>query len=360
LLEREIIDNGGWMGFDRFMQRALNEPGLGYYAAPSTKLGAAGDFTTAPELGDLLAECLAQFFRPILERMSDPAILELGAGTGRLALDLLQALAAAGLEQLRYEILETSSDLGQRQRETLAPVAGRVNWLDRLPLQGCERIVLCNEVADALPVVRFEKRDGQIFPLGVAHAEGRFHWQIGAFDSALAGAVAAIERARGAAFSNGYRSEICLLLAPWVASLAQGIGDGGLLVVDYGLPARDYYRSDRNDGTLLCYFRQRALSDPFRWPGLQDISAWIDFSRLAAAGRAAGLELAGFTTQGQFLLETMAALPGTILESMTPRTISAAKTMILPGEMGERFKLMWLTRGGTHGGLSGRDFRSWL
>jgi SAM-dependent MidA family methyltransferase len=101
LLEREIIDNGGWMGFDRFMQRALNEPGLGYYAAPSTKLGAAGDFTTAPELGDLLAECLAQFFRPILERMSDPAILELGAGTGRLALDLLQALAAAGLEQLR-------------------------------------------------------------------------------------------------------------------------------------------------------------------------------------------------------------------------------------------------------------------
>ena len=355
----EIDSSGGWMRFDRYMQLVLYEPGLGYYSGGAEKLGPAGDFTTAPELGHLLADSLADFFEPLLKGMPAPRLLELGAGTGKLAARLLDQLAARGIGDLDYLILETSADLRARQQRRLAG-RGRVRWLNALPQQPCECIVFGNEVADALPVVTFVKQAGQALPLGVAVVDGRLAWCPGAPDPALDGAVAGIERALGQPLPDGYRSEVCLMLPAWLASIAACIRRGGLLLIDYGLALRDYYHPDRREGSLICYFRHRAHADPFALPGLQDISAWVDFSACATAAVTAGLRIDGFTTQSQFLMESLAGRGPAALAGLSPAAQSAARTLLLPGEMGERFKLIWLTRGIAERPLPGRDFRSWL
>jgi SAM-dependent MidA family methyltransferase len=243
-----------------------------------------------------------------------------------------------------------------------------VRWLERLPDAPADRIVLANEVADALPVVRFVREGTAVRPLGVKATRGRalaghapaLEIAPGPHDAALAQEVAMLEQALGYALPDGYRSEVCLLLTPWIASLAATVRTGGLLLIDYGMARADYYRPERRDGTLICHYRQRAHDDPLFWPGLQDISAWVDFSRLAEAATAAGLSVAGYTTQAQFLLESIARDPALAERQPTPQAASALQTLILPGEMGERFKLIWLTRGQDPEGLPGRDFRNRL
>jgi SAM-dependent MidA family methyltransferase len=182
----------------------------------------------------------------------------------------------------------------------------------------------------------------------------------GPIDARLRDVVLAIEAQAGARLPDGYRSEVCLLLQPWLASLGERIEQGGLLLIDYGLPRRDYYRPERADGTLICHYRQRAHTDALLWPGLQDLTAWVDFSAVAAAAEAAGLAVSGYTTQAQFLLTSIAADPVLATRDNSPEQASTLKTLVLPGEMGERFKLMWLTRGLDDAGLPGRDFRTWL
>jgi len=353
----EIDAAGGWIGFDRYMQRALYEPGLGYYSGGSVKFGAAGDFVTAPEISDVFGQALAGEIRPILERLSAPAILELGAGSGRLARNILTAFDELSP---RYQILEPSADLKERQRSQLATFGNQVRWCDQLPTGSFEGVILANEVLDAFPVTRFVKRADHARPLGVGHEHGTLVWAEGPVDTELNAEVDALEARLGYQLPAGFRSELSRRLPPWVTTLAEQLTRGAMLIVDYGLVGHEYYHRSRSDGTLVCHYRHRAHSDPFLYPGLQDISAWVDFSACARTATAAGLDVAGFTTQGQFLLEGGAAQ---FLQRSTGRVslaqAQAFKTMILPGEMGERFKLLLLTRG-VRATLPGRDFRDRL
>ncbi len=375
-IRERIATMGGWIRFDRYMQSVLNEPGLGYYSAGSAKFGGAGDFITAPALGPFLARAIATQVDGMLGSLDAPVILEIGAGDGTLAAQLLDALDALDAVDagdtdntacaankrrgapVQYLILEPSADLRSRQRERLARFADRVTWLERLPERPVEGLILANEVVDALPVVRFVKRGDTVLPLGVRYGDDGFEFAEGGRDAELDAAVAALESALGGPLPDGYRSEICLLLGGWMHGLAASLARGALLLVDYGGVRREYYHPERSDGTLICHYRHRAHADPFYLPGLQDVSAWVDFSACADAARGAGFDVAGFTTQGLFLAESIAGAPDPV--SLDARSASALKTLVLPGEMGERFRLLLLTRGIRPPGLPGRDLRGWL
>jgi SAM-dependent MidA family methyltransferase len=371
VIRAEIRAAGGWLDFARYMELALYAPGLGYYSAGSTKLGPSGDFVTAPELGDLLGRALARTLRSELADIAAsaevagipaPVILELGAGSGALAAQVLDALADLGP---RYLILEPSADLRERQSRALARFGDRVSWLDRLPERPNVHAVVANEVLDALPVSRFAKRGERAVPRGVVERGDGFAWADGPARAELTAAVDALERALGAPLPDGYESEVALQLRAWLTSVAAVLERGCMLLVDYGLVRREYYHPQRSSGTLICHYRHRAHADPFFLPGLQDLSAWVDFSACADAARAAGVDVAGFTTQAQFLLATLAAEPpaaGTDAAALRER--SALKTLLLPGEMGERFKVLLLRKGAasgrSDGALPGRDLRGWL
>src|SRR5690606_16994681 len=232
-IRAEIDSAGGWIGFERYMQLALNEPGLGYYASDDEKFGAAGDFVTAPELSDALARAMAAALAPMLAAVDDPAVLELGAGNGTLAAQLLDALAALGLDRVRYLILETSGALRARQQAALAGRRG-VAWLDRLPAEPIRGAIVANEVADALPVACFVKRGDEAVPVGVTHAAGIFAWAEGERDTVLAAAVRTLEQRLGEPLPDGYRSELAPALPGWIAALAASVAQGALLLVDYG------------------------------------------------------------------------------------------------------------------------------
>jgi SAM-dependent MidA family methyltransferase len=253
-----------------------------------------------------------------------------------------------------------------------------VQWLERLPDPPIEGVVIANEVVDALPVAAFVKRGGRAVPLGVADGPDGFRWEEGGPDAALARAhgaalaredggwdarlvraVESVEAELGSPLPEGYRSEICLLLPPWIASLGGALRRGFVWLVDYGYSRRDYYAADRSGGTLICHYRHRAHDDPFFLPGLTDLSAWVDFTAVAEAAVAAGFDVAGYTTQGQFLIEGLG--PDLAARAAAdPRTASALKTLVLPGEMGERFKVMLLAKGVDAHRPPGRDFRDRL
>jgi SAM-dependent MidA family methyltransferase len=357
LVERirsEIERAGGWLDFARYMELALYAPGLGYYSGGSTKLGAAGDFVTAPELGRSFGRALAMTLDAELAALGGGDVLEIGAGSGALAAELLDSFARLGRD-VRYSILETSADLRERQQRALGRFGARVQWLDALPEAPWTGVVVANEVLDALPVSRFAIRGGEPRALGVADDGGRLVWREAAASPALERAVRALEDKLGHALPEGFRSEICLVLPAWLDARTER---GAVLLVDYGLVRGEYYHEQRADGTLVCHYRHRAHDDPFLYPGLQDITAWVDFSACADAAAAAGFEVAGFTTQGQYLLSVIAALPRELgADLSTPREQSALKTLILPGEMGERFKVLLLRKGSRGPALPGRDFR---
>jgi SAM-dependent MidA family methyltransferase len=348
----EIDARGGWLSFERFMEMALYEPGLGYYSAGASKLGAGGDFVTAPEVSSLFSRCLATQCSEILQHVSGSAILEFGAGSGVMAADLLNELAVQGSLPERYLILEVSADLRERQRALVqerAPAhAARVEWLDRLP-EELRGVVLANEVLDALPVQRFRIRGDQINSLGVTWQLGRLDWSETHADAELEAAVRRIEANTGERLSDGYTSEINMRLAPWIAGIAAALKEGVALFVDYGLPQRQYYRSERREGTLLCHFRHRFHDDPLINVGVQDIGAWVDFTAVAEAATAAGLGVAGFATQAHFLIGNGIEqfLAPTDDEELASRLQMARQAMLLtlPGEMGERFKVIGLARG---------------
>ena len=357
LIADELAAAGGRLSFERFMELALYAPGLGYYSAGSHKLGAGGDFVTAPELSDLFSRCLARQCAEVLAATGGE-ILELGAGTGRMAEALLRELALLGVLPQRYAILEVSADLAARQRERLMQLPPalreRLVWLERLPERPLRGVMLANEVVDALPCRRFTWRDGAIAELHVTLATGAapdaapaFRAQAGAADAALAAACRELLAALPAALPEGYVSEVCLRVAPWIASLGDCLGQGVLLLCDYGLPRRHYYHPERVSGTLRCHFRQRAHEDPFVNIGMQDITAWVDFTRVAEAAHDAGLAVSGFATQAGFLLGTgidtlVAAADGA---AQRARLAGEARRLVMPEEMGEAFKVMALARG---------------
>jgi len=368
-LRAEIARAGGWIGFARYMELALYEPCLGYYSAGASKLGAAGDFVTAPELAPLFGRCLAVQCEEVLGTLGGGELLELGAGSGAMAATLLAELERRDALPRRYRILDVSADLRERQRETIAAavpgLADRVEWLDRLP-GDFTGVIVANEVLDALPVERFVMRGGEVASLGVAVREGRLAWCEGPASERLVEAVRHIERDTGAAWPEGYFSEVNLALGPWLGAIAAALARGVMLFVDYGLPRREYYSPERSEGTLLCHFRHRFHEDPFARPGLQDITAWVDFTAVAEAALAAGLDLAGYTTQAHFLLGS--GLDGFLAEAaglgVVPRAQFSRQAMLLtlPGEMGERFKVIALARayGARLRGFDLRDLRHTL
>ena len=351
-IRREIDEHEGWIGFARFMEMALYEPGLGYYSAGAAKFGGAGDFVTAPEISPLFSRCVASQCAEVLAALGGGDILELGAGSGVMAADLLHELAALGQPPRRYLILEVSADLRQRQCALLAERAPahfeRIAWLDALPAS-LTGLIVGNEVLDAIPVERFRVQGGRVNALGVTWRGHGLGWSEMRARRELAMHVRSIERYVGEQFPRGYTSEVNLRYDALLASLAGALTRGVMLFVDYGLPRRQYYRPERHDGTLLCHFRHRFHDDPFLHVGLQDIGAWVDFTRVAEAGAQAGLELAGFTTQALFLMGSgIERYLAAITHAQVAERVSVARQamlLTLPGEMGERFKVMALSRG---------------
>ena len=364
----EIDASGGWIGFARFMQLALYEPGLGYYSAGAQKLGAAGDFITAPEVAPVFSRCIARQCAEVLAGLGGGEILELGAGSGAMAAVVLDELGRLDALPRRYRILDVSADLRARQRATLARacagVVDRIDWLDSLP-ECFVGIVLANEVLDAMPVERFVIRGGEVNALGVTWQLGRLEWSETRASSALRAAVCAIERELGP-LPEGFVSEVNLTLAPWFAALARAVERGVVLAIDYGLPRRDYYAPERRSGTMLCHYRHRFHDDPFVRLGLQDIGSWVDFSAAAGAAQAAGFAVTGFSTQAHFLIgcgidRYVAEVPG--LDLVQRLNLSRQVMLLtLPGEMGERFKALGLARGydAPLCGFSVRDLRHLL
>jgi SAM-dependent MidA family methyltransferase len=350
-LRAEIDQGGGWIDFERYMDIVLYQPGLGYYSAGAEKLGRGGDFTTAPELSPLFGACVAQQCADVLETLGGGSILEIGAGSGRLAVDVLARLESLRRLPDRYLILEISADLRARQRRALAErlphLEHLADWLDAPPAEGFEGIVLANEVLDALPVARFRWQPGGCEELGVAW-DGRFVWAPRPASATMSAVVEALA-AEGGGWEAGYVSEYCPRLLHWTQAVTAALRAGVAFWFDYGLPRAQYYFPERRDGTLLCHFRHRAHADPFLNPGLEDITAWVDFTLLAEASRVSGCELAGFTTQTYFLAglgvdqEMHRLARGDA--SLFARLANQARQLMLPGEMGERFKAMAWSRG---------------
>lgn len=342
-------DAQGRLSFAEFMEMALYEPGLGYYSAGLHKLGEDGDFVTAPERGDLFARCLARQVAEVGAALGgDWEVLEIGAGTGRLAADLLAALDGAGQAPARYRILERSADLRAVQAETLRGL-DRVEWLDAPPDRPWRGVLLANEVLDALAVERFRVTGDGVEQLGVSLDEDGLGWTSWPAAPALAERVAALQERLPEPLSPGYESEVCLDLAPWLASVTGALEAGVALFVDYGYPRHRYYHPERREGTLVCQYRHRAHFDPFFWPGLQDLSAFVDFTALAEAADAAGLEVAGYCSQAMFLfgcgLESLLRdLPDLPVAERQARS-HEVRELTLPGAMGEKFQVMALTRG---------------
>ena len=344
-IKEEIQGAGGWIPFSRFMELALYAPGLGYYSGGARKFGGAGDFVTAPELSPLFAQALVTQVAQIMAA-SAPCILEAGAGSGALAVGLLLELERRGKLPVRYDILELSGELRARQQEAVARgaphLAGRVAWLDALP-ESFSGVVIGNELLDALPVNLVAWREQGIFERGVALEDGAFVWR----DHPAAGALLAVSQ--GLTFAAPYFSEINLAARAWVSEWGCILMQGALLLIDYGFPQREYYHPQRAEGTLMCHYRHHAHGDPFWLPGLNDITAHVDFTAIAEAGHDAGLDVLGYTSQAQFLLNCGLAQ---LLEAhqadgaVAYATLaSGAQKLISPAEMGELFKVLVLGKG---------------
>jgi len=343
-----IAAGAGRIPFSRYMELALHAPGLGYYAAGAQKVGAAGDFVTAPEMTPLFATTLATQVAAILAATQRREIIELGGGSGRLAADLLIALAARDSLPSRYAILEVSPDFAQRQRATLARDVpahlDRVAWITSLPA-AIDGALIANEVLDALPVTLVARRGGSWFERGVTwdDAQGVFAW-----DERPAGArIAALAAARYPP-DGDYLSEINPAAEALVEDVGRRLVAGAALWIDYGFPAAEYYHPQRSEGTLMCHYRHRAHGDPFSWPGLTDITAHVDFTAMAEAGERAGLSVAGFTAQAPFLigcgmLDALAAT-GPPESTAYIRAAAAVQKLLAPSEMGELFKILALAR----------------
>jgi SAM-dependent MidA family methyltransferase len=348
----EIDAAGGWLSFERFMDLALYAPGLGYYSSGAQKLGSGGDFITAPELSALFGACVAVQCAEILSELRTGCILEIGAGSGRLAADILARLESSGKLPHRYWILEVSADLRQRQRhhfeQHLPHLLDRVEWLDMPPQQGFDGVVLANEVLDALPVARFRWHGDAVQELGIVSRAQRFAWESRPASEALTDKCRTLMAAAGA-WEDGYISEYCPRLAAFAQAVTRPLRRGAVFWFDYGLPRAQYYLPERHEGTLIGHFRHRTLEDVLFYPGLADITAWVDFTALAEASRSSGFDLAGFTTQAHFLAGTgidaeMQRLAASD-DARFARLASEARQLMLPGEMGERFKAMaWLRK----------------
>jgi SAM-dependent MidA family methyltransferase len=341
----EIAAAGGWIGFVRFMELALYAPELGYYVAGATKLGGDGDFVTAPEISPLFGRTLARQIAELIQRTRGE-VLELGAGSGTMAADVLGELQNLDRLPRRYLILETSPQLAQRQQRMLRQrhpaLMGRIEWISALPVN-FDGVIVANEVLDALPVHLVAWRKNGLFERGVSWQDG-FVWSERALEP---GALRSAAEAIGA--EADYVSEIALLAPALVRSLSAVLRKGALLLIDYGFGRREYYHPQRSLGTLMCHYRHRVHVDAFFLPGLQDLTAHVDFTAIAEAGIESGLDMLGYATQAQFLVNS--GITALLEEHSTDAAIArfaltaGVQKLLSPAEMGDLFKVIALGRG---------------
>lgn len=345
---------GGSIAFAEFMQHALYAPGLGYYAAGATKFGAAGDFITAPEVSSAFGGVVARQCAEVLAQIPDGEVLEFGAGSGKLAVDVLEGLRRLGSLPATYKILEVSADLRERQeallQQRVPEILPRVTWLEAPPTK-LRGVILANEVLDAMPVERFVRRDGVIRQQRVAVEGCEFAWTEAPAPAHLAAAVEGIEGELGARFPDAYVSEVGLAASGWIEGLADVMQSGMVFLFDYGVSRREYYAAERSSGWLRCHFRHHAHNDPLVLAGIQDLTAWVDFTAVAEAAVAAGFGISGYCAQAQFLMAGGLAEELRDLATLSPKEqlelSRQIKTLTLPGEMGEHFKCMALQKGVT-------------
>ncbi|WP_038034759.1 class I SAM-dependent methyltransferase [Thioalkalivibrio sp. AKL7] len=365
-LQQSVVAGEGFLPFVDYMQAALYAPGLGYYVNGAHKLGEGGDFVTAPELSPLFGETLATWLAPVLrdDLNGTGTLLEFGAGSGRLAGDVITTLRELGVAWERYWIVEVSPDLRARQQAHLEAALepaeyARVAWLDALPEAPLRGVVLANEVLDALPVELFRWREGRVWQVGITtDAAGTLSLAERPAPPGLAEPVARLQAEHGP-WPEGYLSEWRPAQAAWVTALADFLEQGVAVIVDYGFPRSAYYAPERHQGTLVGYYRQQMIQDPLAHPGLMDLTASVDFTGVAEAADAAGLDVLAYAAQGEFLLG--AGLPGRFEARVgsgedarvTMQAAQAVRMLTLPGEMGERFQVMALGRDCEHLPLDG-------
>jgi len=347
VIAAEIAEQGGAIPFSRFMELALYAPRLGYYSGGAAKLGQDGDFTTAPEISPLYGATLARAAAAIMAQ-SGPNIIEFGAGTGKLARDVLHALDGMGVALDSYTIIELSGELRARQQEALKDHP-QVRWLSAFP-DAFRGVVLANEVLDAMPVELVVKEGGRWRRQLVTVRDGAFAFVQADPDAALLEQVA--RQIPGAdQLQDGYLTEIHPVACGFMRSLAAMFtgGQGAAILVDYGFPAHEYYFDERSGGTLMCHYRHHAHPDPFYLPGLQDITAHVDFTAMALAAQDAGLDVLGYMSQAGFLL---AAGIGDLLLRTDPADAlrylpqsKAVQKLVSPAEMGELFKVLVVGKG---------------
>lgn len=348
LIQAEIESNGGDIGFDRYMEMALYQPGLGYYSAGARKFGRGGDFTTAPETSPLFSICLARQCAQIFTMTGSAIILELGAGSGVMACDILTELRRIGALPEQYLILETSADLRQRQQQLLQQkhpdMSERLVWLDRLPAKPVHGIILANEVLDAIPVQRLVINNHKIHELRVGYGDDGFAWRRSTDETMTITVLNDLV----CELPDGYVSEFNAMLPAFIDALAAALGNGAVLLIDYGYPRREYYHPQRREGTLACYYRHRRHDNPFINIGIQDITASVDFTMVAESAHASGLEIYGYSNQAGFLvscgLESIIAEISGGDDRRHLQYSQQAGRLLLPGHMGETFKVMSLGR----------------
>jgi SAM-dependent MidA family methyltransferase len=350
-IRTRIRDSGGSISFAEYMQHALYAPGLGYYAAGSRKFGADGDFVTAPEVSSLFGSVVARQCAEVLAQIDGGSILEFGAGSGALAVDILAKLHALGALPERYQILEVSADLRERQerrvRAEASAIAERIEWINAIPGR-FSGVIIANEVLDALPFERFVRRKTVRQQRVVATDDG-FEFAETDAPRHLVAAVESIESDLGERLPDGFASEVSLAAPGWVNDVLGALQDGVVFLFDYGVSRREYYAPDRIDGWLRCHYRHHAHNDPLVLPGIQDITAWVDFTAVAEAATGAGADITGYVNQAQFLMSGgLAAELQDMTKLPTERQLELSgqvKILTLPGEMGENFKCLGVSRG---------------
>ncbi|MDQ9170930.1 class I SAM-dependent methyltransferase [Oxalobacteraceae bacterium R-40] len=344
LIADEIQRHSGWISFSRFMELALYAPGLGYYSGGAAKLGKDGDFTTAPEITPLFGQTLAQVVAAVLDQ-TDAQIIEFGAGTGKLAHDLLRELTTMGVHISAYGIVELSGELRERQQLTLIDFPQAV-WLERMP-EAFSGLIIGNEVLDAMPVHLVVKAQDGWKERGVGYENGKFVYQDRPCESWMVKQIPHPD-----ILPPGYLTEVHPVATGFMKSVADALcagykhsGNGGaLMMIDYGFPAHEYYLPQRNQGTLMCHYRHHAHPDPFYFPGLQDITAHVDFTAMARAGLETGLDLLAYMNQAAFLLS--AGLGDVLLRTSPVESLhylpqaNAVQKLTSPAEMGELFKVL--------------------
>jgi SAM-dependent MidA family methyltransferase len=364
LISEEITQQAtGSISFSRFMELALYEPQRGYYTAALDKLGKTGDFITAPEISPLFAQCIARQCQQVFADLGSADILEIGAGTGQLAVDLLLCLEKENCLPEQYKILEISPTLKVRQQDLLQKriphLLTRIHWLDDWPLSPLKGVMIANEVIDALPVDKFLWTKEQIHEVRVADEKGRFNYCF--IEPCDLNQVALLNHLKANYFSqvNNYQSELCLRLDAWISKLGSALLQGLALIIDYGFPAREYYHPDRCHGTLMCYYRHLAHTDPLCLIGLQDITASVDFTQLAQSAVQAGLNVAGFTPLAAFLINNdLLALIEKCYDTLSAIDVNRqVHVLTSPSEMGELIKVIGLTRG--YGASTLQGFRTY-